>query len=467
MRSETLFSTVPWVAAGGFLGGCHSDSPETAPVVVLFTLDTLGMRAAVEAETCARLAAVLEPSGLDVACLEGGVAPSSWTAESHTRLLWPQHAGVALSGTDEPGCGELSALGTLARALGGTYLFAADNPVLGHRDRVACPGGAPSWHQGADFAVDTVMGAGDWALADGAVRPADAGLDRLLAQTAQGGAAVALLNAWEVGGHFPRCWFEPQTEDCEALWSLALEAGLVSPEDDKTSSWLREEFPPALLDSLEAQGERQSELRPVFWGSMLEAIEWHAEPLFLDRVERLVEGLKAQGRLTDLVLVLVGDHGENPCVEPSATADLSCAHGGLTTEWTGLVPAFVAPASMGESWVEKGFIGTLGQPWSTINLTYALMDQFDVAAPTGWPAMEPVGEATSWTCFGAGGRRPQAGVKIVGDRALRCMKGECAATTWALPGALAYDPEPLEETPTPFLDLVGPPDLFSRLCEGP
>ena len=37
------------------------------------------------------LAGEIRQGKLGVGCLGGAVAPSSWTAESHTRFLWPEH----------------------------------------------------------------------------------------------------------------------------------------------------------------------------------------------------------------------------------------------------------------------------------------------------------------------------------------------------------------------------------------
>src|SRR5687768_5033173 len=70
-----------------------SDPPETdepapsEPILVYWTIDTLGAYAAQQAGWCGKLRGVLAEYGLTAACYDDVVAPSSWTGESHTRLL--------------------------------------------------------------------------------------------------------------------------------------------------------------------------------------------------------------------------------------------------------------------------------------------------------------------------------------------------------------------------------------------
>ena len=63
------------------------DAP--ARIVVYVIVDTLGELAASDAGYCEMMTGIGARYGIPARCLEGGVVPSSWTLESHLRLLWP------------------------------------------------------------------------------------------------------------------------------------------------------------------------------------------------------------------------------------------------------------------------------------------------------------------------------------------------------------------------------------------
>lgn len=408
-----------------------------APVVVLWSVDTLGATAAAETGWCEALSAQLARYGRDLACVPGGVSPSSWTGEAHTRILWPAHQAGELRREVAPACGASSVHGVLGEALGATVSWGADNMVLGG-EYTLCDG-RPSWYQGADIAYATDRTGVDLAAIDEVDRPVARALDEVLGRIALGAPVVAFFNSFEVGGHFPRCFFATDTEACAAMWDLAVDARLVGNQADPKEMWLDPVFQRRFIAHV--ANERVDEaavVRPLFWTSMKESIAHHHDPRFEDRLERLLQRLEAQNRLDDLVLVVFGDHGETPCEQrPVGDRRLSCSHGGLPNEFTAQVPVFVSPASFAAEAVAAGWIADDGRPWSVGNLGVALLDGFDVPAPASWPAPEPVGAATVLTCkrqdeeTNAGPRG--AGARIVGDAAVRCQGEDCVPTTWSTP----------------------------------
>jgi hypothetical protein len=434
------------------------DAEAGKPIVVYFTADTLGLHAAKEAGYCESISAAAASHGLDAACLDGAIAPSSWTGESHTRTLFPQHLAGNLRSQKTPACEPAPApfLDVIADAYDGQYVIGADNPVFGTVKNVECDDGRIGWHRGADAIYAARSGGEANAEVPEEDRMLHAGIDVFLDRVGEGAAVTAFFNALEVGGHFPRCWHDPQTEACQGLWSIALDAGIVTAQDDPKEKFLDRQFEDALLTHIsDAWPGREAELRPLFWTSMHESIAHHKGPLFDDRLERILAGVEAAGRNEDLTLVVLGDHGENPCVERPFSGGLSCKHGSITTEWTGIVPVYTIPASRAADWQAKGLVGDADTPWSSANVTWGLMDAAGVAIPDDWPAMEPVGQATSWACLvnAENGGEPK-GIRVLGDVSVRCEGSSCGAWTWAEPTDVSYFPEPLAEIPAGLQDFA-------------
>src|SRR6185295_1608803 len=98
------------------LAACHAPRPDTdrngdsdtdatrpaSPIVVYFTTDTLGYVAARDSDWCGRIRTILGAHGLDVTCLDGAVSPSSWTAPSHLRMLFPENMTEENGWRDRP-----------------------------------------------------------------------------------------------------------------------------------------------------------------------------------------------------------------------------------------------------------------------------------------------------------------------------------------------------------------------------
>jgi hypothetical protein len=427
-----------WILA---LLACRHDSPseDGDPVVVYVTPDTLGATQAEDLGWCGQMQDLLGDYGLDAGCIGGGVPPASWTAESHTRMLWPTHRAGELRANKHPECGENSVLSSLAAKTGAHFVWAADNAVLG-RDGDAgqdC-GDQPSWAVDAD-ALYTFSGdlSNSYGMANDQEepRPVELGVADLV-DHARRGALVGFLNVFEAGGHLPRCWMDPYTEACEALWGVMVEGGYVTGDEDRAAAWRDQTVGNQLLKVAAEQAGREDEMRAWTLAATEESIANQQARRLETPLRALLSGLQDEDRLGDLVLVMVADHGENPCVGRWPEDTLHCEHGGLLTEWTGNVPALVSPASLAEDWAERGFVGSDGDPWSTTNLAYAIADAFDLAEAEEWPEMEPVGTATSWTCKGnardtdgyLGG-----GVVVEGDASFRCTEETCAAFEWRVP----------------------------------
>jgi hypothetical protein len=424
----------------------HAGLPEN-PIVVFFSLDTLGQAAALDTGYCQRLSAILRPYGRSLACLDGAIAPASWTLESHLRVYWPQYNRSDLAASESPACTDRPMMSYLSAGLGGHYVFASDNAVLGKWGATTCPeSDLTGWSIAADVAYE-VPGAGPQPMdTPEDQRPDHFGIGSILYLAEGGGPVVGFLNAFEVGGHEPRCWYDPYSPSCEVLWDLAVQMGLAADDADRRQTFLDldSDFQNGLVDA----PEREDELRPAFWDSMLGAIEYYRTPLVEDRIERLISGLDAIGRADDLVLVVLGDHGENPCVRMPFRDAMNCAHTRIPTEWTANVPVMISPAGVAEAWASQGYVGDIDHPWSTVNLSRAVMDGYGVAIPDDWPAMEPVGAATSWSCNLA---MPGA-VRFVPGATLRCEAGQCGAFTWMPAPTPDWKFQPLPEVPP---ELVG------------
>jgi hypothetical protein len=433
-------------------GACHADPPaavpQGSPIVVFWTLDTLGAKAAAETGWCERLGTIASAHGLDVACVDGGVPPSSWTGESHTRMLWPQSQVGARRSQGVPACDAQSALELVADARAGAWIFGADNSVFGSTSYAPCDDGRQSWLQRTDSGYVLPEGARTEGMVE-AERPVHFAIDDALAQAATGESVSVFLNTFEAGGHVPRCWFDPHTAACEALWRLLVDAGTIPEGADPVATWIAQDtwrvaatvLPGALADDL-------PELRNLYWTTMVEAIEHHRVELVDERLERLLSGIEDLGRLDDLLIVITSDHGENPCVWDPYQGYFNCGPGDLATEWTALVPLYVIPAAPARTWQAAGYIGDGAEPFSTVNLSYALLQTYGVSPPPSYPPMELPGAARTWHCR----EGLISGVRILGDASLRCSADACQGWTWAMPTGLDYEPEPLAAAPETFTD---------------
>lgn len=454
---------IAWLLAAG----AHEPEPTSQPgvpdqpIVVIITTDTLGMAAARETDWCGHLGSVLGAHGRDVACVEGGVSPSSWTAEAHTRLLWPSHLVGAKRAEIEPLCREPSVHGVLAASLGATTVWGADNPLLAD-DTIRCRGRSP-WFQDADHAFGWETAYPVTGEVPEEERPVGEAIGALLDASARGGPVVGFLNALEVGGHFPRCYFDPNTPACDGMWRIAVDGGLPQPDADRALTWKNRTFIHQFLTyTSNTLIHDQDRLRPLFWTSMLEAIAHAQGSRFDDRLDRLLTGLDAQGRTDDLVLLVVSDHGETPCAHrPVGDQHLTCTHGGLPNEFSANVPVFISPASLADRWRDEGFVGDAATPWTTAALSWALLDAFGVPPPAEWPAdgPEPVGTATVLTCD----RPPDdknhgplgTGVHIVGDASVRCQGDDCVGMRWQIPDGPLYHADVLDPIPPELADYDG------------
>ena len=99
-----------------------------------------------------------------------------------------------------------------------------------------------------------------------------------------------------------------------------------------------------------------------------------------------------------------------------------------------------------------------------MNLAYGLLGSAGVDPPAAWPAMEPVGTATSWTCQVPESAGP-SGVHVEDGVAVRCMGATCTTTDFGIPDDETYVPT---EVPAPgwaaaYTQL---PTWFERACAG-
>ena len=165
--------------------------------MVWITVDTLGAALAEKVDTCATLGAVVEGYGLDLACMDGAVAPSSWTGESHTRFLFPAYTAGDRRAAQYPDCGETSVLGAIREARGGAYLFGSDNSVLGDSGKDRCGLFRTVYTQGADRVWETSLLPSEIAPLPGEERPVDAAIDTFAHKVGAGGDVQIFLNFLE------------------------------------------------------------------------------------------------------------------------------------------------------------------------------------------------------------------------------------------------------------------------------
>jgi len=438
----------------------------SSPVVVYWTVDTLSAPAAEETGFCGAIGLVAARYGLDVGCLDRAVSTSSWTGESHTRLLWPEHTVGEGARLGAPECGERSVLVQIASAHRASYHVGLDNPFF-HNLSIAdtCTDGSTPWTQGADAA---------WTIDQEKVvvedvpeeeRPAHLAIDALLAETATGRSAVAFLNTYEAGGHKPRCWFDPDLPACHQLYQLGLDAGAAHLDDDPAEKW--REY--AVMRTIVAESQRVYADDPAtlrgLWFETITGQVGAFRPTFVDdRLDRILAGLQEQGRLRDLVLVMLADHGENVSNTNLLTGKFQMYHSDLPTEYTAEVPVLTIPAALATEMQDRGLVGDGSQVWSTPNLAWGLLQHFELGVPDTWPEPEPPGQARSWECL-----VNPSGVRIEGEQSVRCDGGVCGAWTWTRPGALAEDPVPIDPIPdelATWADPDGPAPWFGTGCSG-
>lgn len=441
----------------------ESDTPPApaSPVVVYFVVDTLGASAAAETGFCDVVTAVAEAHGTQAACVSDAIAPSSWTGESHVRMLWPEHLVGPRRRLDVPDCETRSVLSTIAESTGGTYVVGAQNSVIGAVAAGTCRTGQNPWLVGADSVHRGERDGDDSPVADG--------IADLLAATATGEPAVALLNSVEAGSHLPRCAEIASSESCQGLYAMAVEYGIADPElpDERRGLWWADGQHTFRFFGEVQQRRDIARAAPLVAGTIHERVLGHQARTMVERLESIVGGLEAQGRLGDLTVVVLSDHGENPCFADPVSGQVNCAHTGAPSEWTASVPVAVIPASRADEWRASGLIGGDGVPWSTSALAWGLVDAAGVATPSTWPAAPQPGVATSWSCMPQSrtqGGPARFGVHVSAEGSLRCSGGTCSAWSWSVLSDPLGVPTPLDGVPASLQAYAGPPDWTTNAC---
>ena len=442
------------------------------PIVLFWTIDTLGQFAAEEEDVCGLMQAAFGAYGLDVACRSGGVASSSWTLETHVRLLWPAHNQGAKRNSITPDCGDVSVLVRGAQAYGGTSYLGADNARFEDVGEIADCEGVNTWLQELD---------GSWLMTDMDLvdqnelpedeRPVRLAMDATLADAAKGGSVFTFLNDYESGGHVPRCFFDPTTESCDWIWSLMVEHGYVGEHDDRYQGFLGNEFWHSLT-SITGAGDSLDEeaLREAFWGTTVETVAHFWEVRTLERIDALLSSLQAAGRLDDLIIVMTSDHGEAPCADQTLIGTRACTHGSIPSEWVSQVPVYTVPANLADYMERGGYLGPEGRVFSISNLGPGLLDALSVPPDTQWPDPEPPGQATSLTCYQNLTPRQRMGIRVFGEESVRCNDANCGAYTWAQLDGPHAGPEELDFVPVHLAALMEESwsgfTWFSAACQG-
>ena len=433
-----------------------TDPPvETGPIVVYWVIDTAGAYASADAGYCDDMRTLVSGYGLEVDCREGGVSPSSWTLETYLRTMWPSHTSGASIGTMEVSCDDASLPARLGEALGAASLFGMENARFNTAMDLVCDNGSPSWLAGLDFALvspDVDMRE-QLELAE-ADRSSRVVLEQALERAEKGESVVVWLNDFQAGGHFPRCWYDVDAEACDEIWDIAVEIGLVKGDDNRYQAFIDSGFWSDLQDHLDSTvAYATEEIRDLFWKTTVEAMQYGWENHSRPRLERLFAGLHEAGRLDDLVLIVTADHGEAPCVDQVVATNRNCSHAGLPSEWTAQVPTYIVPRERGEAWEKAGFVAPDGRPWSLVNLSYALMNDFGGGVPKDWPTMTPVGTATSLNCFRDLRPEVQQGIVVLEQESIRCVADECGTYSWTALTELGDEPEELRVADPSLVDL--------------
>jgi hypothetical protein len=457
-----LRTLVPWFVAA--LAACRGSEPgEPEPgtlgprIVVYWTVDTLGATAAREAGWCNRIGRVLSERGISSTCPDGAVAPGSWTSESHTRLLWPEHSAGPLRAENAPDCGTTSALRVAADALGADLVFGGDNPALYGETEVCADG--PRFTREADVAFESPGNIGMNVTRPEEERAARKALEEARQRIAAGDPVVLFLNDLEAGGHVPRCWYDPALPACEELWAFAVDRGLVDAAADPEVEYLRDGFWKDVGAAVGAlPDDEAAPIRGTLWETLLDAVDTFSSQTTEARLADLLATVAEAGREDELLLVMLADHGENPCIRMPFTNVMNCEHGDLPTDFTARVPVLIAPAGAAEAWTSGGLVSD-GAPWAAANLAWGLVDEAGASPPASWPDPEPVGGASSWYC-----RETQAsGLRVEGEASLRCVGASCGAWEWSEPDGIGWTPVALPEIPG---DLVGFRTTFQEACGG-
>lgn len=446
-------------------GGCSPRSAEERAITIVITVDTLSLAMANEVGLCTDLQALVGEYGLDLACMEGAVAPSSWTGESHARFLFPQNNIGKRRSLPEPPCGQDSVLGTIRKENGGFYIFGTDNLMLGDSSKEPCGWGHTAFTQGADKVWETALSPREIVGVAESERPVSGALDSFEKQLNSAHGVQMFLNFVEPGGHEPRCWSTPTSAACEELWQIAVNNGLADATADRVETWLSDDFNAKIVRLFAVtKQDQESRWRPLFWSMIEDAVNSLKGPRLFDRLRRILDATREAGRLGDLKLVIVGDHGENPCVlRGLGDESLNCGHLGLPSEYTAFVPVYTSPAAIAQRWVDTGIAGEGGKVWSLSNMAHGLVAEVGLPVPEDWPATEPVGTATSWICEGPEGSG-QSGVHIEGELAARCRHGTCDVATFRLPTDGLSTSQPLDEVPENFASWISEPDWFTTAC---
>lgn len=449
------------------LSACTPGDPRNEhAIVVVFVVDTLGKAMADTTDWCGRMTSITGDFGLDVSCLEGAVAPSSWTGESHSRFLWPQNTVGTKRANQQPDCGDPSVLQSIRDASGGTYIWGADNGMLSRSGKEVCSLFRTQFPQGSDVLWETTLH--DYELPDvpEAERPVHHAIDDFSFEVGFSDRPVELfLNALEPGGHEPRCWATPTSEACEALWQVAVSAKLVEADADRRAAWTDSAFYLSFLQLTSVRhADEEARWRPLWWQVTQDKVEAFREEMFDERLRRVLDAVKSADRLDDLRLVVLGDHGENPCVKRvGEDTALNCGHNGVPTEYTAYVPVYISPPALADDWREQGFVGDAATPWSTVNLAHGLLEHLGVAKPTTWGEMEPVGTATSWTCLTPEEGRV-SGLHVEGEVSVRCVGDDCEVSDFRLPTDETLVPTPVADPPEWVAEWTGSPTWFTEAC---
>lgn len=434
-----LFVTVGLSACGSDDADIDTESSYIQPafgdrdIVVYWTLDTFGNAAATEGAWCQRLQSIFGEFGESVACVDGGVSPSTWTAEAHVRMLYPDYTHDEKRDLMKPHCDDESVLVLAAEHLQSDYYIGLENEVFGvvGAKEGCSEGESNTWFQGAQSAL---LADSASSIAEGSDDPVGDTIDLIGQKVLAGEPVVAFLNDFQIGGHVPRCWFDPYLGGCDEAWDLAVELDLESIDGDRSFVWftgLWARLSPVLMDHFKGE---EFKGREIAWKTIMQSVRHFGPERFDPRLRELLAKVETADRFDDLVLVIVGDHGEAPCVEiPFAGGEMECQHGLDPNEWITLVPTYIYPPEAAEKWAENGLIGDARQRWSTTNLSYGISWEVGLAKPNNWPAFEPAGYATSWTC-----REEPRGVRIGDGVALRCSDGRCGFTDYLLPKSYAH-----------------------------
>jgi len=444
------------------------------PIVVFWLWDTLGDLAAEQLETCAELGTIAGAYGLDVDCRAGGVAPASWTVESTARMLWPTHNIGAKRAAIIPDCDDLSFPARAAQAYEAPFIVGIDNAMIDFAvDADDCDGLGPAWMTGATswHVADRLSSLQEQVETPEEERPMGLGLAELLEQAEAGGPVFALFNSFEGGGHTPRCYPDPGSVSCKLIWSLARGADLIEDGADPYTTWLDSELWHEIMSvARETTDLDEQTLRDTFWNSMIEMAEYGQDEIQLGRVERLLAGLQAAGRLDDLILVIGADHGESPCADVLLHDGRDCSHGNFPNDFTARVPTYIMPAEVGARWEEAGYVGAPGQAWSMANLAYAFWSEVASPLPADWPQQEPVGTATNLTCYLRMDLAHNWGLRVKGESSVRCAAGICGGYEWRRMVDQHDAPAALDEIPTELQGLDQPMEgygsWFAAACNG-